>query len=83
MKRIKLKGVEDNNTYFLLESKELEKKDVGDLASFFVEEDEIVRVIKEADAHFTANQFVVMKVGQNNSSVEYLRFDDASQFENF
>ncbi|MEC3876690.1 hypothetical protein [Chryseobacterium salviniae] len=81
MKKIKIKGIEDSNHYYLLESKELEKKEIGDLASFFVEEDEIVRIIKEADAHFTANQFIVMKVGQNNSSVEYLLFDEDSRFD--
>lgn len=43
MKEIKLRGVEDNNHYYLLESKELEDHEIGDFLKKFIDEGEVVR----------------------------------------
>lgn len=81
MKKIKLKGVEDNNHYYLLESTELQDHEIGNLVKGFLEEGEIVKVIREGGVLASANQLLVMKMNENSSSVEYLRFDDDSQFD--
>lgn len=80
MKKIKLKGVEDNNHYYLLESTELQDHEIG-IVKGFLEEGEIVRMIKEGGVLASANQFLVMKTSENNTSVEYLHFDNDSQFD--
>jgi hypothetical protein len=79
MKKIKLRGVEDNNHYYLLESTELQDHEIG-FVKGFIEESDIVKMIKEGGVLSSANKFLVMKTTENNKSVEYLRFYDDSQF---
>jgi|GEM_PF-5884708 len=80
MKKIKIKGIEDNNHYYLLEDTQLEDHQVG-VVKGFIEESEIVKMIQEGGMLSSANKFLVLKTTENNSSVEYLRFDDDSQFD--
>jgi hypothetical protein len=80
MKRIKLRGIEDNNHYFLLESSEINENEIGDLVKGFIEEGEIVRIIKEGGVLASANQFLVLKRDENLNFVEVLKFDDQSNF---
>jgi hypothetical protein len=80
MKKIKLRGVEDNDHYYLLESTELQDHEIG-IVKGFLEETEIVKIIQEGGVLSSAKKFLVMKTTENNSSVEYLRFDDDSQFD--
>ena len=80
MKKIKIKGLEDNNHYYLLEDTQLEDHEIG-VVKGFIEDSDIVHIIQEGGVLSSANKFLVMQTTENNSSVEYLRFDDDSQFE--
>ena len=80
MKRIRLRNIEDNNNYFLLESTELKKNEIGNLVSGFIEEGEIVEIIKEGGVLASANQLLVMKRDENNNFIEVLKYDDDSDF---
>ncbi len=46
MKKIKLRGVEDNNHYYLLESTELQNDEIG-FVKGFIEEGDIVKMIRK------------------------------------
>lgn len=80
MKRIKIRNIEDDNNYYLLESTELDKEETGEMLSGFLEEGEIVKMIKEGGVLATANQFLVIKRDMNNDYIDILKFDDDSEF---
>ncbi|MCD0456797.1 hypothetical protein LPB85_15215 [Chryseobacterium sp. LC2016-27] len=48
--------MEDSNHYYLLESRELQDYEIGDLLKKFLDEGEIVRMIDEAGVNASANQ---------------------------
>ncbi|MEG0926796.1 hypothetical protein [Chryseobacterium sp.] len=67
MKKIKLKGIEDNNHYYLLESRELQDHEIGNPLKKFLDEGEIVRMIDEAGINASANQILIMKETKTTS----------------
>ncbi|MDN3691192.1 hypothetical protein QWZ06_02385 [Chryseobacterium tructae] len=78
MKKIKLKGIEDNNHYYLLESRELQDHEIGNPLKKFLDEGEIVRMIDEAGINASANQILIMKRDENNKFVNVFNIQDES-----
>lgn len=80
MRRIKLNNLNDNNQYYLLESKILNENEIPEIVKPFLEKDEIVRIIDEYGVKGSANKFVVVKRDINNNYLGLLFFDDDSDF---
>lgn len=78
MKKIKLKGIEDSNHYYLLESRELQDHEIGNPLKKFLDEGEIVRMIDEAGINASANQILIMKRDENNKFVNVFNIQDKS-----
>ncbi|AVF47857.1 hypothetical protein [Elizabethkingia anophelis] len=80
MKRIKLVGVDDDNHYFLLESKELPDHEISDLVKGFVDEGDIIKIIREGGVTASANQFLIMQRDVNHKLVRFFNVEDESDF---
>lgn len=78
MKKIKLKGVEDNNHYYLLESRELQDHEIGDFLKNFLDEDEVLRVIEHGGIKASANQILIMKRDENNNLLNVFNISEES-----
>ncbi|PZU09338.1 MAG: hypothetical protein DI622_16655 [Chryseobacterium sp.] len=78
MKKIKLKGVEDNNHYYLLESRELQDHEIGDFLKKFLDEGEVLRVIEHGGIKASANQILIMRRDENNKFVNIFNIQDES-----
>lgn len=79
MKKIKLRGVEDNNHYYLLESRELQDHEIGELLKKFLDKDEVVRVIEYGGIKASANQILIMRTDENNRFVNVFNIQDESE----
>ncbi len=78
MKKIKLKGVEDNNHYYLLESRELQDHEIGDFLKNFLDEGEGIKVIEHGGIKASANQILIMRRDENNKFVNIFNIQDES-----
>ncbi|UKB80234.1 hypothetical protein [Chryseobacterium sp. MEBOG07] len=78
MKEIKLKGKEDKNHYYLLESRELQEHEIGELLKKFLDKDEVVRVIEYGGIKASANQILIMRTDENNKFVNVFNIQDES-----
>lgn len=78
MKKIKLRGVEDTNHYYLLESRELQDPEIGKLVKRFLDEGEAVRIIDEAGVKASANQILIMKKDENQKFVNVFNLENES-----
>lgn len=78
MKKIKLRGVEDNFHYYLLESRELEDHEIGNPLKKFLDEGEVVKIIDEAGVNASANQILIMRKDENNKFVNVFNLENES-----
>ncbi|NML55821.1 hypothetical protein [Chryseobacterium cheonjiense] len=78
MKEIRLKDKEDNNHYYLLESRELQDHEIGELLKKFLDKDEVVRVIEYGGIKASANQILIMKTDENNKFINVFNIQDES-----
>ena len=80
MKRIKLKNLNNDNNYFLLESRELQDGEISDLLKSYLDKDEVIKIIDEGGIHSTANQYLVLERDSNNNFIKTISFDDDTDF---
>lgn len=80
MKKIRIKGREDNNKYYLLSTRELNENEIGELVKSYLAVDEKATIIDEAGIKASANQLLVLMKDKNNKYLSIIPFENDDEF---
>ena len=80
MKKIRIRGIEDSNNYYLLETQELKDNEIGKLLKPFLGVDEKVKIINDMGVKGSANQLLVLKRNSDEKYLGIISFENDNDF---
>jgi hypothetical protein len=81
MREIRIRERNDNNKYYLLDTRELKDDEVSELVRKFLRPDEKATIIDEVGGiKFSANQLLVLVRDEDNNYLNVISFENENDF---